>query len=220
MQYRAIVAAAGVGGAILLAACSGQTPTAPGSLSLSPVDAGGPTTAAAAEASARSTVPMQAFGTGVELPGASSLTRTDAGISMTVQAEGLVPGHAHTIWFVAFNSPQDCIGGCQVDDVLANRGTPAVRFAAGHVAGNSGRANFGGHLAVGNTGGPPCAPGPSLGSCGPGLLDARGAIIHLIVRTHGAAIPELLSEQISSFNGGCPPNACANLQFAEHLPAL
>jgi len=138
---------------------------------------------------------------------------------MTVHATGLTPGHAHTIWFVAFNDPGACSDGiCDVQDVLANRGVPAVRFGAGHVIGDSGQANFGGHLAVGNTGGPPCAAGPALGSCGPGLLDARTAVVHLVIRTHGAAIPELVNDQISSFNGGCPPNACANVQFAEHRP--
>jgi hypothetical protein len=216
MQRRLTVRAAVLAVAALLAACSGQSPTAPNAVGLESLADSAPQTAQAAD---RSTTPMRTFPAGVELAGTSSLVRTDQGVSMTVRATGLAPGHAHTVWFVAFNDPGACSDGiCDVQDVLANRGVPAVRFGAGHVIGDSGQANFGGHLAVGDTGGPPCAAGPTLGSCGPGLLDARTAVVHLVIRTHGAAIPELVNDQISSFNGGCPPNACANVQFAEHRP--
>ena len=216
MQRRLTLHAAALAAAALLAACSGQSPAAPNALGLESVADGSSQTAQAAD---RSTAPMRTFPAGVELAGTSSLVRTDQGISTTVRATGLTPGHASTIWFVVFNDPGACSDGiCDVQDVLANRGVPAVRFGAGHVIGESGQANFGGHLAVGNTGGPPCAAGPALGSCGPGLLDARTAVVHMVIRTHGAAIPELVSDQISSFNGGCPPNACANVQFAEHRP--
>jgi hypothetical protein len=216
MQRRLTVRAAVLAAAALLAACSGQSPAAPNAFGLDSLADG---SSQAAQAAERSTTPMRTFPAGVELAGTSSLVRTDQGVSMTVRATGLTPGHAHTIWFVAFNDPGACTDGiCDVQDVLANRGVPAVRFGAGHVIGDSGQANFAGHLAAGNTGGPPCAAGPALGSCGPGLLDARTAVVHLVIRTHGAAIPELVNDQISSFNGGCPPNACANVQFAEHRP--
>jgi hypothetical protein len=160
---------------------------------------------------------MQQFGTGIVLSGTSTLVRNDNGVSMTIRANDLLSNHAYTAWFVAFNDPAQCIGGCGVDDILANRGVPAVRFGGGHLVGASGQANIGGHLAAGNTGGPACAAGPSLGACGPGLLEPRTAIIHLVLRTHGPAIPGLINEHTSSFNGGCPPNACANVHFAVHF---
>ncbi len=56
-----------------------------------------------------------------------------------------------------------------------------------------------------------------------GLTDPEGAEIHLVLRTHGPVIPELVNEQIHSFNRGCEvgePNVgiCRNLQFAALLP--
>ena len=212
---RLITTAATLLGVLALAACS-SSPSAPNVTALGTA----PDVAAAnsPNAAAHSTAPLRQFGTGVELSGTSTLVRNDSGVSMTIRADGLVPNHAYTAWIVAFNDPAACIGGCGVDDVLANRGVPAVRFGGGHLVGESGQATIGGHLAVGNTGGPACAAGPTLGSCGPRLLDARTAIVHLVLRTHGPAIPELITEQISSFNGGCPPNACANVQYAEHNP--
>jgi hypothetical protein len=224
MLCRQIVTAAIVCGAASAAACSGESPTAPGSLTgsssgiSSPFSATSASLASSGQAASVATAPLQVFPTGAPLPGTASLVRNDAGISMTLHAEGLTPGYAYTVWFVAFNDPAACDGPCDVTDVLANRGVPAVRFAAGHVIGGSGDANFGGRLAVGQTGGAPCAAGPGLGSCGPGLLNARTALVHLVVRSHGPAIPELVNEQINSFNGACPPNACANLQFAAFEP--
>jgi hypothetical protein len=202
--------------AVWVAACSGEPSVSPSSLGASSIT--GAVRASSARAASVGNAPVQVFPTGAPLPGTSSLVRNDSGVSMTFQADGLIPGNAYTVWFVAFNDPSACDGACDVSDVLANRGVPAVRFAAGHVAGGSGTANFGGRLATGSTGGPPCAAGPALGNCGPGLLDSRTAIVHLVLRTHGPAIPGLIDDQISSFNGGCPPNACANIQFAAYAP--
>jgi hypothetical protein len=197
------------------AACSERSPAGP--TALGP----GGDLASASEAASRTTVALHPFPVGPDLPGtSSSLVRTDSGVSMTIHTNGLVSGNAYTVWFVIFNTPADCVDdGCGVDDVFANRGTPSLRLAAGHVGGASGLGNFGGHLSVGDTGGPACSSDPStLGSCGPGLLDARAAEIHLVVRSHGPAIPDLTSEQISSFLGGCSVNACANIQAAVHQP--
>ena len=51
---------------------------------------------------------------------------------------------------------------------------------------------------------------------GSGLLEAQGAEVHLILRTHGLPIPGWVDEQISTFEGGCEVNVCANQQFAIH----
>ena len=48
------------------------------------------------------------------------------------------------------------------------------------------------------------------------MVDARGAVIHLVIRNHGVPIPDRLSVQMSSFNGGCDVNICSNDQFAVH----
>lgn len=60
---------------------------------------------------------------------------------------------------------------------------------------------------------------------GDGILeDPRGAEIHLVLRTHGEAIPGLVGYQLTTFNAGCTtappalqgPNTCMNLQAAIH----
>jgi hypothetical protein len=216
MRSRLFTLTAALCGAVFFVACSSEVPTRPANVG-PPTNAGlgsGSTNAATQTIAA-----MQAFPSGPELSGTSSLTRSNNGISMTVQANDLVPGNAYTVWFVIFNDPATCIDGCGVDDVLANRGVPSLRYAAGHVVGENGQGNFGGSLSEGDTGGPPCAADANLGICGPGLLDARTAVIHLVVRSHGAAIPDLVNDQISSFGGGCQVNTCANVQFAQHLPS-
>ena len=53
------------------------------------------------------------------------------------------------------------------------------------------------------------------GDIGTGLLDVFGAQIHLAVRHHRPKLPG--NAQLSTFNGGCPPNACATVQVAQFL---
>lgn len=153
-----------------------------------------------------------------DVVGEATLTRTANGASFTFSTTGLTGGHAYTIWFVAFNNPENCTGGCGADD-LSN---PAVQgsslWSAGHVVGRSGKATFGGHRVVGDR------ADTDKGEIGPGLLDAHGAEIHLVLRTHGEKIPRMVADQIHSFNGGCRPGEpnegrCANVQFAVFLPA-
>ena len=45
-----------------------------------------------------------------------------------------------------------------------------------------------------------------------------GAEIHLVIRAHGPALgdPETLATQLTRLNGGCPPNACADIQLSVH----
>lgn len=135
---------------------------------------------------------------------------------MTLQTTGLEPGSAYTVWWVVFNDPAGCEGGCGADDVNANppRGDRTVFFAAGHVIGADGTGNFAGQIPEGR-------PGTDQIFLGDGILDdSRSAEVHLVVRTHGQAIPGLVDEQISTFNGGgCPTvPVCTNKQAAVHLP--
>jgi hypothetical protein len=73
--------------------------------------------------------------------------------------------------------------------------------------GGAGIGNFGAYLSEGDT---------TDALFGPGLLDSRRADVHLADRTQGDAIPGLVREQASTFDGGCPPNRCANIQFSAH----
>jgi hypothetical protein len=122
--------------------------------------------------------------------GSSTLTRTDSGIAFSLQTTGLQAGHAVTIWWMVFNP----------------NGSVSVQYAAGHVIDEGGAAEFGGHLSEGDTDG--------VINGGPGLLDARGANIVLVVRDHGPADPGRVEEQIHTF-GACNPT-CTDLQISMH----
>jgi glucose/arabinose dehydrogenase len=122
--------------------------------------------------------------------GTSTLTRTDGGIAFSLQTTGLAAGHAMTIWWMVFNP----------------NGSVSVQYAAGHVIDEGGTAEFGGYLKVGDTDG--------VINNGPGLLDALGANVVLVVRDHGPKDPGRVDEQIHSF-GACNPT-CTDLQISMH----
>jgi hypothetical protein len=179
---------------------------------------------AQADPATRDVSPVMVFGTSDLVPGAwSALVRTDEGVAMTFHTSGLAPGSATTVWWVVFNNPEFCTHGqfglrCGEGDLPPFGGDPAVQasvlHATGNLIGGAGIGNFGGYLAVGDTTG---------ANFGPGLLDARNADVHLIVRTHGDAIPGLIPEQIGTFNGGCLPGQpnfgqCTNVQASPHEP--
>ena len=153
------------------------------------------------------------FGTTTPVGGGSSqLVRTNAGVTATLQTPSLEPGAVYSLWWVVFNAPENCgagtVGTCGLGDLMNDAAMPSLLWGAGHVVGGDGMGNFGAHLRVSHP--------PGEVRLGPGLLDARGAAIHLVVRNHGAPIPDRLSVQLSSFNGGCDVNICSNDQFAVH----
>ncbi len=132
--------------------------------------------------------------------GISTLRRTSRGVRSVIRTSDLERGHAHTVWAVVFNHPEACDGPCDGPD-LSN---PDVGGASVRLTGRvvpAPRATFAGELRTGDA-----------------LTNPRGAEIHLIVRTHGPVIRGLRHEQITTLNGGCPPNTCANVQVAIHLP--
>ncbi|HKO86383.1 MAG TPA: hypothetical protein VJ140_17930 [Actinomycetota bacterium] len=130
--------------------------------------------------------------------GTSTLVRTDSGISFSLQTSGLPTGHAVTVWWMVVNP-----------DAAA----PSVLYAAGHVIDDSGAAGFGGSLQEGDTDGVVELPGLSL----EGLLDATGATVVLVVRDHGPARPDIVQQQIHTFNV-CNPT-CTDLQMSIHPAA-
>jgi hypothetical protein len=169
-------------------------------------------TAQAASAE-RSVSPVVLFMTTTEVPGAwSSLVRADNGVAATLHTSGLAPNSAATLWWVFFNNPAACVGVCDLPDLFVPATQASVQYASGHVIGGDGVGDYGAYITEGDTSG--CAA-PGL-PCN-GLLDSRAALVHLVVRTHGQADPHLISEQISSFNGGCNPT-CANVHASVHEP--
>lgn len=158
--------------------------------------------------------PIRVFGAGTLVPGGGSLlTRFRDGVYMSLHSFGLVPGEAVTAWWVFFNDPKDCATSpCTAADLANAEAEPSLVYATGRVVGADGTADFGAFRAVGD------ATGAVSGA---GLLNAFKAEIHLVVRSHGAALmddPQALAAQLSGFNGGCPPNACANIQVSVHQP--
>lgn len=156
----------------------------------------------------------------------AQLTRTDSGVSFNLRTSGFEPGHVATVWWVVFNNPDQCdnpipaIGAnCNLPDLFDPDVEAAVMFAAGNVVGQSGRTSFGGHLQRGQV-----TTTHPLFADSPGLIHPRTAEIHLVDRTHGPLIRELVRGMLTTFEGGCTPatsagsgdgpNDCADLHAA------
>jgi hypothetical protein len=173
---------------------------------------------AQADPATRTVSPVTLFMSTTVVPDAwAALVRTDTGIAATLHTSALAPGSAATLWWVVFNHPAYCSQGlgrerCGAGDLSNPLVQASVQFAAGHVIGGEGVADYGAYLSVGDTSG--CAA--DFLPCS-GLIDPRGAVVHLIVRSHGQALPGAIDEQISSFNGGCNPT-CMNVQAAVFEP--
>ena len=138
----------------------------------------------------------------------ATLTRMQDGVELNLDTT--LPGEAtYTVWWLIFNNPESCVDGCGVDDLRTSSVNASVFWAAGDITGIDGKASFNSKLPVGFL-----PSGLDRVLFGPGLSDPFSAEIHNIVRSHGPVISGLEKEQISTFNGGCPPNICADLQFA------
>ena len=173
--------------------------------------------------------PVVSFVTG-EVVGDARLVRTDTGVGYNLRTSDLEKGHAISIWWVIFNNREYCATDpCGIADLFVDFPTdltpnpdvdPAVMSGGGHVVGGSGNAGFAGHLNEGQI-----TNEHPLFLDGPGLIDARTAEIHLVVRSHGPVQPGLNHGMFNSFEEGCEvflpagsvPEAvgeCADQQFA------
>ncbi len=159
--------------------------------------------------------PLIVLATGVVAPGTGSiLVRTKEGVGATLHTFGLVPGNAYTLWVTVFNNPKACATTpCSPADFPNPDVQAVVLFGTGQIAGDDGTADFGAFRAVGD----PSGREPSLGTA-MALEKPLKAEIHLAIRSHGPVLPAMLDEQLSTFNGGCPPNTCMTVQAAPHQP--
>lgn len=147
--------------------------------------------------------------------GAVLLTRRAQSINASISASGLTPGEANSVWWVIFNNPATCVGGCGMDDIQAGRGGRSVLFATGFVVGADGIGTASARLDAGD---------PPLGYDivnGTGLTPGAGfaAEVHVVVRTHGPIIPGQVGAQVSTFGASCNPT-CMNKQAAVFPPAM
>ncbi|MGH7558439.1 MAG: hypothetical protein ACREMD_11810 [Gemmatimonadota bacterium] len=145
--------------------------------------------------------------------GRSHLTRTEDGLIGNVRTSGLTPGDVVTLWIVAFQNPDGCIGACDNPAEDIGPGNAALALAGGRVVRPSGMVTIAGKLDVGD------ATGGVVGAPGAPFFDTPiGSEVHLVIRTHGQVILGMVDVQTGSLNGGCPPNTCVNLQAAVHQP--
>ena len=137
------------------------------------------------------------------------------------------------------NQPANCSPpGCGADDVFID-GDPAqglnddgidaagvvAGYAAGTVVSADGTMFAVARLDAGTPGVDVIAGDPDE----PMLLDAAGAEIHLVARSHGPAVAGLEAIQTTSYTGGCDtmlhppatpaiPGECADIAFTIHQP--
>ncbi|TDO30392.1 hypothetical protein EV643_1385 [Kribbella sp. VKM Ac-2527] len=103
-----------------------------------------------------------------------------------------------------------------------------MQYAAKHVVGASGTHSVGSYLSEGDTTNCPFEAFGEGFLCA-GLIDARKADVHLVVRTHGPKLTAFMPGQIKSFEVACTPesseglgdgpNTCVDMQFAAHETA-
>ena len=157
--------------------------------------------------------PVTIFASTTPVPtGGSMLARTQDGIFMDYHAAGLTSGTVATFWIVIFNTPAGCLTNpCTAADFTNPNAHSALVYGGGRIIGADGAVTFGGFRAVGDT------TGVFNGTAGRLILPLT-AETHLVVRTHGAAStdPTVLNQQLTTFNGGCPPNTCTNLYTSIH----
>jgi hypothetical protein len=166
-----------------------------------------------------------------DVAGDARLVRTDSGVSYNLRTTGLTKGDATSVWWVIFNNPDQCAGDCGMPDLFDPAVAASVQSGGGNMVGGSGNSTYASHLRLGETTndhpvvhgdfGPPAVPNP-------GLTNPRGAEIHLVVRSHGPAIPGMNHAMFNSFEVGCTaetsggagegPNACSDLQFTAFFP--
>lgn len=151
-----------------------------------------------------------------ELDGTTLLARTKTGVGFTFNTSALQPRGAYTVWWVAFNRPRKCLTpyACGADDFGNPAAEVGIFFATGRVADGYGQAGFSGQVDYGELPqGYDQVPFPGLDH-----PIRPGAEIHLVIRDHGPAQedPDALAEQLTQFNGGCPPYDCVDVQVSVH----
>ena len=145
--------------------------------------------------------------------GGATLYRSKQGVDMRIATSGLNMNSSYTVWWVVFNNPAGCVGGCGLDDLGNPDARASVLYAAGFVTGLGDAGNVTAHLEAGAL---PVGTDVELGN---GLEPGNGfgAEIHLVLRTHGLTNPGSVAQQIGSFNGGCN-TVCTNVQAAIFAP--
>jgi hypothetical protein len=161
---------------------------------------------AAANPAVTSIGPVQAFDASGKPAGdpvgSSQLVRDDTGLNFQITTARLAPLNIYTVWW------------------MVSRPNGQLLFmgnAGGGLALPDGSASFAGHLAVGPL---PAADGRTVIISAPGSVfdDPRGVTVNFVIREHGPIILDRLVEQLTTINGGSPPNNCRDVQTCRHAP--
>lgn len=149
-----------------------------------------------------------------DVVGNAELNRTAAGLTLAAHSTLLDAGSAYTLWWVIFNNPAACDpAGCSDADFGTAEVEASVLNATGRVTDATGNTTFVAFLPVGFM-----LTNPSNGTgrhlFGPGLQDAAGAEIHVVIRSHGPWTGNI--EQISTIGADCvnaaSPSGCYDAQ--------
>ena len=133
-----------------------------------------------------------------------SIERFDDRIELELVTHELTPGDAYSVWMMIMNNPSECAQSpCSDNDFGNDAVDSSMLGAAGGVADESGSITL---TVIRMT---DDLEGTVFGN---GLTNPSEAQIGIILRTHGPAIIDSLDEQLSTLNGGCPPNECADVQ--------
>src|SRR6266705_1613905 len=148
----------------------------------------------------------------------ATLVRNKKSITANVHSSVSDAG-AYTLWWVIFNHPENCTDPadtypCEYDfpDIVLN--------ATGNVS--SGAAlNLSANLSIGGPYSDEASCPGILGDCpGTGLTNPAGAVVQMVIRYHGPAIPGKIPQQLSTFLGGCPDGGapCEDPQIVVFAP--
>jgi hypothetical protein len=165
----------------------------------------------------------------------SVLERDDDEIEVSMRAM-LKSSTAYTIWWVVFNRPEKCTQPCDENDIfvdgMRSKGLNTAQIAAvginvffadGAVSRVTGMVRFNAELEEGEmpTGAGTVLIGQTMSGVA-GMADAQKALVHVVVRDHGAPSADagVLHSQLTTGRGGCPPGPCTDDSFAEHLPLV
>jgi len=154
---------------------------------------------------------MVDFSSGVPALGAGNLIRSRDGARVNFSAGELDPYTAYTVWWVVWNNPALCSEDCGVDD-LGIRGN-AVFYASSFITGSEGIVNLNSELNAGKLPRGMDAPVP-------GKLKKNAtfkAEIHVVLRSHGEIISEILERQLSIFDTEC--DVCFDQRLLVFAPA-
>ncbi|MDH3640820.1 MAG: hypothetical protein OES38_01925 [Gammaproteobacteria bacterium] len=162
-----------------------------------------------------------AWGSTDKVNGAVTLIRDFRGraVNVTVTTSAAAPDSANSIWVAVFNFPRFCIVAyrCSTMDIGSDerdpRAQPSVFWGGGFLADSYGNANTSFRLVPGRT------KREVFAGSDAGLINLRGAEIHVVLRTHGpAGVAGPVADQIGTAAEACPMSGCVNEFFSLHPP--